>query len=99
MATQSEKKMERDFERDFKKIPKNAPLPTIKTNKKELKEMKTFNPKKTVILTIVATLLTLAAFGAQAYYFYNLGAETKAHENARINAEVVKQVAQLKSNQ
>lgn len=70
----------------------------IKPNTKETTTMKT-SSKKTVIVTVLLTLLTLVAIAAQAFYFYQLGADTQKSENERIRAEVVKQVAQLKNNQ
>jgi len=84
---------EKEFDEQLAKLSK-----PIKS-KKETKPMKTNTTKKTVLLTVAATLLSLAAIVAQAWYFYDMGAKTQKSENQRITAEVQKQVAQLKQAQ
>lgn len=58
--------------------------------KKQVKEQqkKETNMKKPIIITVLVTVAIIAALAAQAFYFYQLGANTERAVNTRVTNEV-----------
>lgn len=95
MTKKSEKQFGDEVESLAKDIEAIYSKPKIEKEIKKMKTLTTPSTKKTIIITVVVTLVIVGALVAQALYFYNSGANSQKAENARITAAVAHQVAEL----
>lgn len=67
---------------------KKFDLDEVKQQVKSKQKKENTNMKKPIIITVFATLIVAGALVAQAFYFYQLGADTERAVNNRVTSEV-----------